>query len=302
MDTAHLILEDGSELRGQAFGAGADRVFEIVFNTSLTGYQEILSDPSYRGQGVVFTNPHIGNTGIIPQDVESAAAPGFGPGGARRQPGRFQLARQPTLGAWLAAHGVPGISGVDTRFLTRKLREGGTLQSRHLTTRGTPAEDLVEMARAWPGLDGVDTVRAVSCSTAYTWEPDPAQQAGWVQAEPSELSTSLPFDFGIKRSILRHLSLPGSPGHRRAGLEHRRRGAGSPTGRRAAFQRPGRPGRAALRRGNRARLDRKRAAGVWHLPRPPVDWPRPGRRRPAASSLAITPAITRCATAPAARC
>ena len=205
---AVLALEDGTVLTGDALGSSADAVFEIVFNTSLTGYQEILSDPSYSGQGVVFTNPHIGNTGINPQDVESQRPQVSALVVRAASPIVSNWRASQPLGAWLAETGVPGISGVDTRFLTRKLREGGTLKAA-ISTRGTPADELVEMARAWPGLDGVDTVRAVSCSQPYTWEPDPAQQA-WVGLAESCSFHIAALDYGIKRSILRHLSSQGA--------------------------------------------------------------------------------------------
>lgn len=207
--SATLTLDDGTVLRGKALGAQTDTVFELVFNTSMTGYQEILTDPSYRGQGVVFTNPQIGNTGINLQDDESA----------RPQVSALVLrvlspvvsswrAVEP-LDAWLTRWGIPGISEIDTRFLTRKLREVGTLKAA-LTTRGTSAQELLKMARAWPGLDGVDTVRAVSCSQPYEWQPD-AGQTDWVHSSSDTSGMHIvAFDFGIKRNILRHLSAGGA--------------------------------------------------------------------------------------------
>ena len=205
---AVLVLEDGTILKGDALGSSADAVFEIVFNTSLTGYQEILSDPSYRGQGVVFTNPHIGNTGINPQDMESQRPQVSALVVRAASPVVSNWRASQPLGTWLEAHGVPGISGVDTRYLTRKLREGGTLKAA-ISTRGTPADDLVEMARAWPGLDGVDTVRAVTCPQPYTWQPDAAQQA-WVGSDVPPTLHVAALDYGIKHSILRHLSASGA--------------------------------------------------------------------------------------------
>jgi carbamoyl-phosphate synthase small subunit len=205
---ATLALEDGTILPGTPFGAAADAVFELVFNTSLTGYQEILSDPSYRGQGVVFTNPHIGNTGINSQDHESERPQVSALVVRSASPTYSNWRAAQSLESWLSEHGVPAISGVDTRFLTRKLREGGTLKAA-LSTRGTPGPDLVEMARAWPGLDGVDTVRAVSCAAPYTWQPDSAETT-WL-ATPSERPYHVVvFDYGVKRSLLRQLSSAGA--------------------------------------------------------------------------------------------
>ncbi len=205
---AVLALEDGTQLNGTALGAGADTVFELVFNTSLTGYQEILTDPSYRGQGVVFTNPHIGNTGINLEDDESERpqVSALVVRSASLLVSNWRATQ--SLDSWLARHGVPGISGVDTRYLTRKLRETGTLKAA-ISTRGTPGAELVEMARAWPGLDGVDTVRAVSCPQPSVWEPD-AAQAAWVgQAARTDLHIVV-FDYGVKRNILRKLSAGGA--------------------------------------------------------------------------------------------
>jgi carbamoyl-phosphate synthase small subunit len=205
---AVLALEDGTVLTGSPLGAAADAVFEIVFNTSLTGYQEILTDPSYRGQGVVFTNPHIGNTGINREDDESERPQVSALVVRSASPQVSNWRASETLDGWLARHGVPGISGVDTRFLTRKLREGGTLKAA-LSTRGTPGDQLVDMARAWPGLDGVDTVRAVSCPRPYVWEPD-AAQAAWVGLPARGDRHIAVFDYGVKRNILRKLSAGGA--------------------------------------------------------------------------------------------
>src|SRR5512143_528775 len=134
MKFATLVLEDGTVLEGQAFGAETDAVFELVFNTSMTGYQEILTDPSYRGQGVLFTTSHLGNVGVNSQDNE-AAVPQVSAVVVRSlsQTGSNWRAEL-SLADWLAQHGIPGISGVDTRFLTRKLRELGTLKAA-LSTR-----------------------------------------------------------------------------------------------------------------------------------------------------------------------
>ena len=204
-----LALEDGTVLTGKALGAEADAVFELVFNTSMTGYQEILTDPSYRGQGVLFTNPQIGNTGINLQDNESARPQVSAMVLRVLSPVVSSWRAVEPLEAWLTRWGIPGISEVDTRYLTRKLREVGTLKAA-ISTRGTPAEELLRMARAWPGLDGVDTVREVSCPQPYEWQPD-AGQADWVHADGDTHGLHIvAYDFGIKRNILRHLAAGGA--------------------------------------------------------------------------------------------
>jgi carbamoyl-phosphate synthase small subunit len=208
-ETATLVLQDGTVLTGQAFGAAADSVFELVFNTSMTGYQEILTDPSYRGQGVLFTVSHIGNTGINLEDDESLR-PQVSAVVIRQLSHAVSNWRASLpLSDWLAQAGVPGISGVDTRFLTRKLRDGGT-QKAALSTKGTPPETLLKMAYEWPGLDGQDMVKEVSCKEKYTWQADAGSV--WVKETKtfSRPVTIAAYDFGIKENILRHLASSGA--------------------------------------------------------------------------------------------
>ncbi len=207
---ATLVLEDGTILSGRAFGARTDTVFELVFNTSMTGYQEMISDPSYRGQGIVFTAPHIGNVGINLEDDESAAPQVSAVVVRALSPRVSNWRAHLSLEEWLQQHGVPGISGVDTRFLTRKLRDGGT-QKAALSTRGTPPEQLLQMVQEWPGLDGRDMVKEVSCAEPYFWEDDAG--AKWVPREDHRVDPPLrvvAYDFGIKKNILRHLSAGGA--------------------------------------------------------------------------------------------
>ncbi len=212
--SAVLVLEDGTLLQGQAFGAEKDAVFELVFNTSMTGYQEIITDPSYRGQGVLFTTAHIGNVGINLEDDESAAPQVSAVLTRALSPVVSNWRASASLADWLARHGVPGISGVDTRFLTRKLRDGGT-QKAALSTCGTPPETLLQMARAWPGLDGRDMVREVTCPEPYYWMGDEGSR--WVKLVTSNpLSVNsrplsiVAYDFGVKENILRHLASYGA--------------------------------------------------------------------------------------------
>lgn len=197
-----LVLEDGTVLHGRPFGAAADAVFELVFNTSMTGYQEIITDPSYRGQGVVFTASHIGNVGVNQEDYEAAAPQVSAVVVRSLSPVVSNWRAVRDLSGWLAEHGVPGISEVDTRYLTRKLRDGGTLRAA-LSTQGTDPDHLLAMARAWPGLDGVDMVRAVTCAEPYPWPGD--VQSGRDGCVPHVVL----YDFGAKRNILRHLAARG---------------------------------------------------------------------------------------------
>jgi carbamoyl-phosphate synthase small subunit len=204
MNNAHLVLEDGTHLQGTAIGAETDAVFELVFNTSMTGYQEILTDPSYRGQGVLFTVAHIGNVGINNEDYESSVPQVSAMVVRSISPVVSNWRASQSLSKYLASNGVPAISGVDTRWLTRKLRDAGT-QKAALSTCGTLPERLLEMARAWPGLDGRDMVKEATCAEPYLWEGDAGDK--WIQpSRTARASRIVAYDFGIKRNILRHLA------------------------------------------------------------------------------------------------
>ena len=228
MKFATLVLQDGTVIEGQAFGAETDTVFELVFNTSMTGYQEILTDPSYRGQGVLFTVSHIGNVGINTEDDESAKPQVSAAVIRSLSPVVSNWRSALSLSTWLTQHGVPGISGVDTRWLTRKLRDGGT-QKAALSTKGTSADVLLQMARDWSGLDGRDMVKEVTCEESYRWVDDEGSK--WVgeneevRMQNAEYETMgensafhilhsafhvVAYDFGIKENILRHLSSYGA--------------------------------------------------------------------------------------------
>jgi len=226
MSLATLALEDGSILTGQAFGAEADAVFELVFNTSLTGYQEIITDPSYRGQGVLFTVSHLGNVGVNLEDDESSRPQVSAALTRSLSPVVSNWRAAENLSDWLKRFGIPGISGIDTRWLTRKLRDGGT-QKAALSTRGASSEALLQMARAWPGLDGRDMVREVSCQQPYPWTDDAGakwlprnSEARMMNAEVSVQNSSfrippssfhvVAYDFGLKENILRHLASYGA--------------------------------------------------------------------------------------------
>ncbi len=208
MKFATLVLEDGTVIEGQAFGAETDAVFELVFNTSMTGYQEILTDPSYRGQGVLFTVSHIGNVGINLEDDESAKPQVSAAVIRSLSPVVSNWRSALSLSDWLVQHGVPGISGVDTRWLTRKLRDGGT-QKAALSTKGTSAETLLKTAREWKGLDGRDMVKEVTCEEMYHWVDDEGKK--WVEQKANGKKPNvIAYDFGIKENILRHLSSYGA--------------------------------------------------------------------------------------------
>jgi len=216
MKLATLVLEDGSVIEGRAFGADTDAVFELVFNTSMTGYQEILTDPSYRGQGVLFTVSHIGNVGINTEDDESAKPQVSAAVIRSLSPVISNWRATISLSDWLTQHEVPGISGVDTRWLTRKLRDGGT-QKAALSTKGTSADVLLQTAREWPGLDGHDMVKEVTCEESYHWQGDDGDK--WVTRKDNSILDNrmsntefriVAYDFGIKENILRHLASYGA--------------------------------------------------------------------------------------------
>ena len=200
MKLATLALEDGTVIEGRAFGAETDAVFELVFNSSMTGYQEILTDPSYRGQGVLFTVSHIGNVGINLEDDESSKPQASAAVVRSLSPIVSNWRSALSLSDWLTQYSVPGISGVDTRWLTRKLRDGGT-QKAALSTKGTSADELLKIARKWEGLDGRDTVKEVTCEETYHWMDDGGIKGG---------HKIVAYDFGIKKNILRHLASYGA--------------------------------------------------------------------------------------------
>lgn len=202
-----LALEDGSLWTGEAFGAVGTQCGELVFNTSLTGYQEILTDPSYAGQIVVMTAPQIGNTGINFEDLESRRAflRGFVIGELSPVVSNWRAAG--TLSKWLAEQGIIGISGVDTRALTRRLREKGSMKSALTTDYNLTDEALIQQAAEWPGLVGIDLVREVTCAGAYHWSAE--SDTSWREFQVDDLPTLghefhvVAYDFGIKHNILR---------------------------------------------------------------------------------------------------
>ncbi len=214
---AILALEDGSVWPGTAFGARASACGEVCFNTSMTGYQEILTDPSYKGQIVTMTYPHIGNYGVNALDVESWRPHVAGFVVRELSPVVSNWRAEKSLGAWLEEHGIPGLAGVDTRALTKKLRVHGVLNG-FISTEGVSAEEAVARARAWPGLLGVDYVREVTHREAFAWDPEDRFSGSFRLASgtgatgpaaPAPLPPAdipiVAYDFGIKYNILRRL-------------------------------------------------------------------------------------------------
>jgi carbamoyl-phosphate synthase small subunit len=199
---ARLALEDGTVVRGRAFGAAVDAAGEVVFNTAITGYQEVVTDPSYRGQIVVMTAPQIGNVGWNADDLESAAPRAAGFVVRELSPTVSNWRARSTLEAVLAEAGVVGLAGVDTRALTRRLREGGAMRGLVTVESSANLDDreLVARVRATPGLEGRDLVREVTSAERYVWQ-EPS--LGARPAAPR--AHVVAYDFGIKRNILRRL-------------------------------------------------------------------------------------------------
>jgi carbamoyl-phosphate synthase small subunit len=205
---ALLALADGRVFRGQACGAEGEAHGEVVFNTSMTGYQEIMTDPSYRGQIVCMTYPLIGNYGINREDVESRRpwVNGFIVKEACPYPSSWRGSI--TLARYMSEHGVVGIQGIDTRALTRHLRDHGAQEGIISTTEPDPGR-LADRARALPGLIGRDLVREVTVEVPHGWSEgvwDPAR--GYTGAAPARFRV-VAFDAGIKHNILRRLAALG---------------------------------------------------------------------------------------------
>jgi carbamoyl-phosphate synthase small subunit len=202
---AILALADGWFAEGWSFGAQGERSGEVIFNTSITGYQEILTDPSYKGQLVVMTYPLMGNYGINREDIESAhpQVEGFIVKEYSSSPSNWRS--QETLHDYLAQHGVVGIQGIDTRALTRHIREKGA-QAGIISTEDLDPASLVSKAAAEPGLIGRDLVKEVTCPAPYGWEEGIWDiTAGYAPVKGSLPYLVVAYDYGIKRNILRQL-------------------------------------------------------------------------------------------------
>jgi carbamoyl-phosphate synthase small subunit len=210
--TALLVLADGTVLEGVGFGAAGEAVGEVCFNTAMTGYEEILTDPSYAGQIITFTFPHIGNVGTNEEDIETlnmAATPG-----ARgvvlhtaiTQPSSYRATRH--LDQWLKARSVIGLSGLDTRALTSLIRQNGMPNAviAHAPDGVFDLAALKKQAREWPGLIGMDLVPMVTSGQRFTWDETPWRWgAGYGRQDKPEFHV-VAIDYGIKRNILRLLA------------------------------------------------------------------------------------------------
>ncbi len=209
--SALLMLADGTAFWGRGFGAHtAGRAGEVCFNTGMTGYQETLTDPSYAGQIITFTFPHIGNTGTTPEDMEAAspAALGLIVKQDVTEPSNWRSVQ--TLDAWLRAKDMPGLAGIDTRALTLRVRDGGPPTG----VIAYPADGrfdlpaLLTQAKAWPGLEGMDLAKQVSCTQSYAWdEATWAWPGGFASTEKRRHVVAV--DYGAKRNILRSLAAHG---------------------------------------------------------------------------------------------
>ena len=206
--TAALVLADGSVFWGIGFGAHTATVGEICFNTGMTGYQETLTDPSYAGQIITFTFPHIGNVGANAEDSESItpAARGLVVKLDLTEPANYRATRH--LDDWLKSYGIPGIAGVDTRALTLRIRDGGAPNG----VLAFPADGKFDLAAlraqaaGWPGLEGMDLAKEVSCRQSYAWTEGLWSWGHGYDAAPARKHKVVAVDYGAKRNILRCLA------------------------------------------------------------------------------------------------
>src|SRR5258705_275559 len=210
--TALLVLADGTVLEGFGLGAEGQAVGEVCFNTAMTGYEEILTDPSYAGQLITFTFPHIGNVGNNEDDIETvnmAATPGARGvivRAAITDPSNYRASRH--LDSWLKARGIIGLSGIDTRALTALIRSKGMPNAviAHAQDGQFDLHGLKEEAREWPGLEGMDLVPMVTSGQRFTWDETPwAWEKGFGRQTEPEFNV-VAIDYGIKRNILRLLA------------------------------------------------------------------------------------------------
>ncbi|MDY0870909.1 glutamine-hydrolyzing carbamoyl-phosphate synthase small subunit [Dongia rigui] len=206
--TAVIVLADGTVLKGRGLGAEGKAVGEICFNTSMTGYQEIMTDPSYAGQIITFTFPHVGNVGANPEDVETqrVAARGAILNLDITEPSSWRATQG--FDAWLKANNLFAVSGIDTRALTHSIRDAGAPNGViAFNAQGQfdiPA--LVKEAKAWPGLDGMDLAKDVTCRQTYHWDGGPWKLEGGYQKAEAPKYKVVAIDYGAKDNILRCLA------------------------------------------------------------------------------------------------
>jgi carbamoyl-phosphate synthase small subunit len=208
---AALVLADGTLFWGRGLGATGTAVGEVCFNTAVTGYQEILTDPSYAGQIISFTFPHIGNVGANREDLEAAttAARGLVLKAPITEPASYRATQ--SLDTWLKRHGLIGISGVDTRRLTTHIRDFGPPNGviAHDPEGRLDVPSLLDRARVWPGLEGMDLAKEVTCRRTYEWAETVWDQKRGYRLQQSFRHHVVAIDYGAKRNILRMLAAHG---------------------------------------------------------------------------------------------
>ncbi len=209
--TAALVLGDGSVFWGRGVGAAGVAVGEVCFNTSMTGYQEILTDPSYAGQIITFTFPHVGNVGANAEDIETLtpAARGLVLRADITLPSSYRATQH--FDAWLRSHGLVGVAGIDTRRLTRRIRDLGAPNGAlcHAPDGALDVAALQSRARDWPGLEGMDLAKAVTCRQSYGWDETRWEWGRGYGRLAAPRFHVVAVDYGAKRNILRMLASAG---------------------------------------------------------------------------------------------
>jgi len=210
--TARLVLADGTVFQGTGFGAERAAVGEVCFNTAMTGYQEILTDPSYAGQIIAFTFPHIGIVGTNAEDIESLTpvVRGVVVRADAEHPSNYRA--MSALDRWLRHHNIPGISSIDTRALTNRIRENGMPHGvvAHQSRGEFNPDALLRQAREFPGLVGLDLAKEVSCRQLYSWREMPWYWDRGYAVEERPGWRAVVLDYGVKRNILRQLAAHGA--------------------------------------------------------------------------------------------
>ncbi|MGF1487008.1 MAG: glutamine-hydrolyzing carbamoyl-phosphate synthase small subunit [Prochloraceae cyanobacterium] len=206
---AILVLADGTVYRGRSFGATETVIGEVVFNTGMTGYQEVLTDPSYCAQIVIFTYPELGNTGVNPEDEESSGPQirGVVAKNITKRPSNWRSTQ--SLPEYLASHRIPGIYGIDTRELTRKIRSSGAMNG-GISTEITDPKELLRKVRQAPPMEGLNLAKDVTTKEIYEWSDTTPSNWEFIvnqdRQNDSKPLTVVAIDFGIKRNILRRLA------------------------------------------------------------------------------------------------
>jgi len=206
---AILVLADGTVYRGRSFGATETVIGEVVFNTGMTGYQEVLTDPSYCAQIVIFTYPELGNTGVNPEDEESSGPQirGVVAKNITKRPSNWRSTQ--SLPEYLASHHIPGIYGIDTRELTRKIRSSGAMNG-GISTEITDPKELLRKVRQAPPMEGLNLAKDVTTKEIYEWSDTTPSNWEFIvnqdRQNDSKPLTVVAIDFGIKRNILRRLA------------------------------------------------------------------------------------------------